>query len=100
MFIPLRSSQTSSDLSWLFSALNLEMFERALSSTVRERTPQKGSFLAQCLRNRQHDLALNVSLCSTFVRFAGIGKRERAVDGNANHTRVEQAPEFGELRAI
>nr|WP_035920659.1 hypothetical protein [Frankia sp. QA3] len=37
---------------------------------------------------------------SAFVRGSGIRERERAVDRDADRARVEQAPQFGKLRAV
>ncbi len=55
-------------------------------------------FRASSSRDREDHLALGVALSGSFVRFASLGKRERAVDDDANGTRIEQASNFHQLR--
>ena len=51
-------------------------------------------------RDLEHDIALDVPTGGSFVRPSSIRKRKCAVCGDANRTRIEQAPEFCELRAV
>jgi hypothetical protein len=56
-------------------------------------------YLARNSPNHEHDLALHVSFPGPFMGFAGIGKRKRAVDADADRSGLQQACEFGKLRA-
>lgn len=41
------------------------------------------------LRDREDDLALDVSTSGSLVRLSSIGKRECAIDGDAKRTRIQ-----------
>ena len=51
-------------------------------------------------RDREHDLALDMSTGGPFVCLSRICERKRAVYGDANRIRSEQAPDSRELRAV
>ena len=51
-------------------------------------------------RGQKHDLALDVPVGGSFVGPPRLRQRKRAVDGDAHRSRIEQTPQFRELRAV